>query len=111
VLTDVDPDARFLLANERTLLAWLRTSVTVQAGGVGVLHFAPAMDLNGTIGVALILVGALGGVTGYRRYSAADRAIRHGELPPRGNGPAVIAAGIVVLAVVLLGTELIRFLG
>ena len=34
-----DPDARFLLANERTLLAYVRTALTLQAGGIGVLQF------------------------------------------------------------------------
>jgi putative membrane protein len=108
---DVDPDARFLLANERTLLAWLRTSVTVQAGGVGILHFAPSLDLNGLIGAALILVGAVCGLSGYRRWAVADQAIRRGELPRRGTGPGVVALAVVLLAIILLGTELSRLLG
>ena len=35
---DLDVDARFLLANERTLLAWVRTSLTLLAAGVGTLQ-------------------------------------------------------------------------
>ena len=34
----MDVDARFLLANERTLLAWVRTSLTLLAAGVGTLQ-------------------------------------------------------------------------
>ena len=102
VPADVDPDARFLLANERTLLAWIRTSVTLQAGGVGVLHFAEALDLNKVVGLALLLVGALAGLAGYGRYRAADRAIRRGELPPASLAPEAIALAVVVLAVFLL---------
>ena len=35
----VGPDVRFLLANERTLLAWLRTGLTVMALGFVVARF------------------------------------------------------------------------
>jgi putative membrane protein len=111
VPSDLDPDARFLLANERTLLAWLRTSVALQAGGVGLLHFAPKLDLSGTIGLALLLVGALTGLNGYRRYRAADRAIRRGELPPHGLAPEAIALAVTLLAVLVLGVALRHELG
>ena len=36
----IDIDVRFLLANERTLLAWIRTAVTLQAGGLAVTQLA-----------------------------------------------------------------------
>ena len=108
---DVDPDARFLLANERTLLAWIRTSVTLQAGGVGVLHFATSLSLNRLIGMALLLVGALSGLTGYGRYRAADRSIRRGELPPPGLAPEMIVLAVVLLAVLLIGVALSGDLG
>ncbi|HST83211.1 MAG TPA: DUF202 domain-containing protein [Kineosporiaceae bacterium] len=103
---NVDPDARFLLANERTLLAWIRTSVTLQAGGVAVLHFATSLTLNGVVGLTLLLVGALAGLGGFSRYRAADRAIRRGELPPASLTPEGIALAVVVLAVLLLGVSI-----
>jgi putative membrane protein len=98
----LDPDARFLLANERTLLAWLRTSLTLQAGGVGLLHFAPSVDLNGVVGLALLLVGAVTGLIGFSRYRAADRAIRRGALPAHGLSPEALALIVAALASVLL---------
>ena len=111
VSANVDPDARFLLANERTLLAWIRTSVTLQAGGVGVLHFATTLSLNEVVGLALLLVGALSGLGGYGRYRAADRAIRRGELPPSSLAPEGIALAVVVLAVLLLAVSISSELG
>lgn len=108
---DVDPDARFLLANERTLLAWIRTSVTLQAGGIGVLHFATTLTLNVVLGLALLSVGALSGLTGYSRYRVADRSIRRGELPPPGLAPEVIALAVVLLAVLLIVVALSGELG
>jgi putative membrane protein len=108
---DVDPDARFLLANERTLLAWIRTSITLQVGGIGVLHFASKLDLNDVVGLTLLLIGALSGFAGYLRYRAADRAIRRGELPPASMAPEVIALAVVVLALLLLAVALRGELG
>ena len=108
---NVDPDARFLLANERTLLAWIRTSITLQVGGIGVLHFASKLDLNDIVGLALLLLGALSGLAGYIRYRAADRAIRRGELPPASLAPEAIALAVVVLAVLLLAVALRGELG
>lgn len=35
------PDYRFSLANERTFLAWIRTSLGFLAGGVGLDQLAP----------------------------------------------------------------------
>lgn len=42
--SNIDVDVRLLLANERTLLAWIRTALTVQAGGI-VLELAQFRDL------------------------------------------------------------------
>lgn len=60
---DLDVDARFLLANERTLLAWVRTSLTLLAAGVGTLQlvdepWAPAPALG------LLALGALAAAAG-----------------------------------------------
>jgi putative membrane protein len=98
---DLDPDARFLLANERTLLAWIRTALTLQAGGLGVLEFASEVEARGVIGVGLLLLGAAAGLAGYRRYRGADAALRSGRLPPRGAAPELIALGVVAVGAVL----------
>lgn len=106
----LDPDARFLLANERTLLAWVRTALTLQAGGLGVLQFVTRVEARGVIGLTLLALGAATGFIGYRRYRLADQAIRRGDLPPRGVAPELVALAVVALAVVLaagyLGAEL-----
>jgi putative membrane protein len=105
-VADLDPDARFLLANERTMLAWLRTSLALQAGGVGIVNFASSLNLNGVIGLVLIGLGGLAGAAGFYRYRAADQAIRRGVLPPTGTAPQVLAVSVAVLAVLLLGVAL-----
>ncbi len=37
-----EPDYRFTLANERTFLAWLRTSLSLLAAGIAVVQLIPA---------------------------------------------------------------------
>jgi putative membrane protein len=94
----LDVDTRFLLANERTLLAWIRTSLAVEAGGVALaaLHKQQVF-----LGVSILLMGAVVALIGYHRFLAADRAIRSGKMPPSGSGPAIQVFGIVAIALIL----------
>lgn len=108
---DLDPDARFLLANERTLLAWVRTALTLQAGGVGILQFVTQVQASGVIGLALLGLGTAAGWVGYRRYRAADAALRRGDLPPAGVAPQLIALGMTGLAAVLALAYLVTEVG
>ena len=98
----LDIDVRFLLANERTLLAWLRTGLTLQAAGVALTHLSRGDRTAAVVGVALLALGTVGVVVGYLRYRAADRAIRTGALPSPGHGASLVTAGVVAVAVVLL---------
>jgi putative membrane protein len=104
---DADPDARFLLANERTLLAWLRTALAMQAGGVGVLQFVTRVEARAAIGLSLLGLGALAAVVGYLRYRSADAALRGGRLPATGIGPVLVAWSVIALAAVLAGGYLL----
>jgi len=49
------------LANERTLLAYIRTSLAFMAGGLGMIHFFPApfLHLFGWIllGIGVVVLG------------------------------------------------------
>lgn len=100
------PDFRFSLANERTFLAWVRTSLALLAGGVAL----DAVDLDAPAGlqtalaVVLIVLGLLGAVVSWLRWAATERAMRtHVPLP--STAPlawlalvlVVVAAGLVVL--------------
>lgn len=97
----LDVDTRFLLANERTLLAWIRTALTMQAGGIALAHFVSDSVLGYTTGITAVMLGAVMAVVGYRRFRAADKAIRSGRLPHRDKGPAFEVALIVLISVVL----------
>jgi putative membrane protein len=95
----LDVDVRFLLANERTLLAWVRTALTLLAGGVALIYVNPELF---PIGLMLLGLGTVAGIVGYRRYEAAERAIRSGRMIGRGKGPALITVGVIVVALLLI---------
>ena len=96
-------DYRFLLANERTYLAYVRTALALQVAGLGVLQFLTHAHsgVRYVVGLALVLVGSYLGLRGFERYRANERAIRAGaELPA---ATATLALTAVVVAVPLLG--------
>lgn len=99
--SNLDVDVRFLLANERTLLAWIRTALTMEAGGIALAHFVSDSLLGFVTGLSAVLFGAVMAVIGYRRFRSADRAIRAGKLPHMDKGPAYEVAAIVLIAVLL----------
>jgi putative membrane protein len=95
-------DTRFLLANERTLLAWIRTGVTLLVAGLGVHQFGSKVAAQTVLALLLILVGGTATGVGGLRYLAADRAIRRNELPLQGRAPLLLVASVVALAVLLM---------
>jgi inner membrane protein YidH len=110
-VTDVQTDTRFLLANERTLLAWIRTALALVATGVGVHQFGTKVAGSTAIALLLLLAGVASAVTGTVRFRAADRAIRAGRVPPSGRMPTVLAAAITVIGVLMLVSVAVDALG
>ena len=102
----LDPDVRFLLANERTLLAWIRTALAVIAGGVALTQFGNNSAAHTVIGITAMLLGAFMASVGYIRFKSADKAIRRGELPPTGSESFIQVGGISVIAFTLIVTRL-----
>ena len=97
--TGREVDARFLLANERTLLAWVRTGLTLQAAGVGVFQLGTRLDARELIALALLALGAACHLAGWWRYHVADRALREHRLPRRGYAPDAIVLLTILLSV------------
>ncbi|MFI1465430.1 YidH family protein [Nocardia carnea] len=100
-----EPDYRFTLANERTFLAWQRTSLGLLAAAVAALHLLPgaapdavAFALGGLLGSAAVL-SAAGGLL---RWRSNDRAIRHDRPLPTGRLTTALAAGLAAVGVVVV---------
>ena len=88
------PDYRFTLANERTLLAWLRTALALVAGGVAVATYAPDLGIpggSGAVALGLVLIGlaVVGGVVALPTASAVASAA------------TAVLAGLALLAAAL----------
>lgn len=101
-MSEPEVDPRFLLANERTLLAWIRTALSLQAAGVALIQLAPDARARWPVGLLLLASGALAALVGYRRWRSTDEALRSGGPMLPGRGLHVVALAVVALAVALV---------
>ena len=117
-----DNDPRVFFAAERTLLAWLRTGLTIIAIGVVLARFGlflqllsaqlpaiprPGVGGSAVFGVSFVFVGALaivGAVLQHRRFVATLSVL---DLPVNYSRGFVVG---VSLALALLGFALAGFL-
>lgn len=118
-----ESDPRVFFAAERTLLAWLRTGLTIIALGFVVSRFglfvqllsaqsagakpAPHSTLSAALGVALVIAGSLAivGATVQHHRFAATLPLR--DLPPNYSRSFAI---VLSLLVALLGLALAAYL-
>lgn len=103
-------DYRFLLANERTFLAWIRTALGIIAGGVALDQFVTVKNDPGAIAplaVLVILLGAATALTGTIRWARTDRLMRSHS--PMGRSRGVVLFGVSVTAItVVIGILIAR---
>lgn len=105
-----EPDYRFTLANERTFLAYIRTSLALLAGGVAVEQIVPSFGVPGvraTLSVLLLTLASFVAAASYRRWRLTERAMRRqGPLPPTrlplALGVSLSATAVGILAVVVV---------
>ena len=102
--TGAEPDVRFSFANERTFLAWIRTSLALLAAGVALeaLDLPISDNTQRVLAAVTVILGLLCAIGSWTRWARAERAIRNGEPLPSSWFGAILTVGILVVAVVLL---------
>ncbi|REE97605.1 YidH family protein [Thermomonospora umbrina] len=101
-----EPDPRFTLANERTFLAWVRTSLALIAGGVALAHLGATRDpvwVRLLLAAVPTLAGALFCVLGFLHWRSCDRALREESPLPPPRFAAGLAGLVVVFSLVMTG--------
>ena len=101
---DEELDYRFSLANERTFLAWVRTSLALIVGGVVA---AKALHFNHDVyrwivaaPPALLGIGFM--AEAVLRWRTYESAMREGRRLPVGRGITILGVSLCVYAVVAL---------
>jgi putative membrane protein len=101
-----EPDPRFTLANERTFLAWIRTSLALLAGGIAIEAFTADLFLEPVrkgLAVLLLLLGMLLSAGAAVRWIRVERSMRNKTpLPLPLMVPLLAGAGALAAAVVLI---------
>lgn len=101
-----EPDPRFSLANERTFLAWIRTTLALLAAAAAVdaLDLPMPDRLQRAIAVLLALVALFAGVQAWLGWARTERAMRANRPLPstRASLPIAIAVSVVALALAIV---------
>jgi putative membrane protein len=99
-----EPDPRFTLANERTFLAWIRTSLALVAGGVALealsLPLQPTLRLCAS--VLLLLLGLVVPALAWWDWGTTERAMREEEPLPGSRLTLALAVGALLVAGLVL---------
>jgi putative membrane protein len=106
------------LANERTFLAWIRTSIALMGFGFVVVKFSlfvrqlslaftgrqviVSQGFSGVIGTCLVAIGALTALLGYIRYKRTEKQLLSQTFYPKSKLLLFFTAGIIGASLLLL---------
>ncbi len=99
-----EPDARFTLANERTFLAWIRTSLALMASGVALDAVGVPDDdrLRTSLALLLVVLGTTCAIAAFARWMRAEQALRSARPLPGLSLGLLLVGGLTVVGVVVL---------
>ena len=108
-----EPDPRFSMANERTALAWMRTSLALVAGGVALISVSSLASLPEWSSLVAAAACLSGGALAWRSvvgWARVERALRLHEQLPAPRALVSLAGGVIVLAGLTLVLSIIQVL-
>ena len=110
----VDATRRTRLANERTLLAWLRAGLAAFGVGLATGSIVPSLTSGVTwpyviVGVGFSAFGILLVLAGLRRHRTVEAALRRGEYADLDDrlilwlGAIGVVLGVAIVVVLIVG--------
>jgi uncharacterized membrane protein YidH (DUF202 family) len=110
------------MANERTFLAWIRTSIGIMAFGFVVEKFSffikhlsyffeksvphqvtpPSTGYSSIFGIVLVALGAFMGLLALIRYKKVEREINENTYQPSILIDILVAMGIIIIGIFLI---------
>jgi putative membrane protein len=105
----VPPDPRFRLANERTLLSWMRVALALVAAGTtaGTVVDIKPVWLHAGVAIVPIALGLASAWLGYTRWQRVEDAMRTGvELPP-DRELRLVAIAVALIAMIAGGAAVV----
>ncbi|WP_026531056.1 YidH family protein [Haematomicrobium sanguinis] len=106
-----EPDPRFTLANERTFLAWIRTSLALLAGGIAVEAFTVDIfvpEIRKVIAIILLGIAVIIAALASFRWLQVERAMRTNKPLPIPVLAPVVALGACLAAAVVIVFVILR---
>ncbi len=117
-MTENNGNARDHLANERTFLAWLRTSIGIMAFGFVVVKFSlfvkqlsmllgkqliiQQKGYSSVIGIILVIVGTACSLLAYLRYKKTERQINNNSYKSSSLLISLLVGFIFIISVALI---------
>ena len=95
-------DPRVALANERTLLSWIRLALALVGAGttIGTVADIQPVWLHLAVAVVPVVLGLVAALLGYRRWQRVDEAVRSGVTIPPDRELRLVAIAVAVIAVI-----------
>ena len=106
------------LANERTFLAWLRTSIALMGFGFVVVKFSlfvkqlslmltdktivPAKGFSAYIGISLVVIGAATALIGFLRYRQIRKQLINQNFAPSFNLLLLLTVAVLIVSAMLI---------
>jgi len=107
---ETEPDYRFTLANERTFLAWIRTSLGLLAGGVAVHQLVESSRIETArlaLGTGCIALAILVAVGAYWHWRTVQSAMSRAQPLPRSVLVPLLAIGVAIISILAGATTLV----